>query len=125
MIRNRASKCTCSSGDTTAGYHEFCQHTSSCPANIDSQGSHEAIDLLTHFEKPNGTQEPDEDIAGNFFLTGRCNGTFHFTLIDGKSSCGQSTGEQHEHKDCEYAFSFHVYLLIWTADWQGSCQPCL
>ena len=35
-IRNRASKCTCSSGDTTAGYHEFCQHTSSCPANIDS-----------------------------------------------------------------------------------------
>ena len=94
----------------------------------DYKRGHKAVDLLTDFQEGYCTEKPNEQVAGNFFLTGRGDGVFHIRFAD----CKSSRGKKHDHQErTDYDDSFsmsHSNLLSppclrRTEGWRGKCQP--
>ena len=52
--------------------------------DVQAKAGQEAVDLLRHFQKGNGAQEPYQHIAGDSFLPGSTDRRFYVTLGNGK-----------------------------------------
>ena len=70
--------------DGAHGDHRLREHGAAGMPDVQTETGQEAVDLLRHFQKGNGAQEPYQYIAGDGFLPGSTDRGFYIALGNGK-----------------------------------------
>ena len=70
--------------DGAHGDHRLREHGAAGMPNVQTETGQEAVDLLRHFQKGNGTQEPNQHVARNSFLPGSTDCGFYVTFRNGE-----------------------------------------
>ena len=71
--------------DGAHGDHRLREHGAAGMPNVQTETGQEAVDLLRHFQKGNGAQEPHQHVAGDGFFPGSADRGFYVAL--GNSKC--------------------------------------
>ena len=70
--------------DGAHGDHCLREHGAAGMPNVQTETGQEAVDLLRHFQKGNGAQEPHQHVAGDGFLARSTDCRFYVTFRNGE-----------------------------------------
>ena len=79
-----AADCVCRGVDGAHGNHRLREHGATGMPNVQTETGQEAVDLLRHFQKGNGAQEPHQHVAGDGFLARSTDCRFYVTFRNGE-----------------------------------------
>ena len=70
--------------DGAHGDHRLREHGAAGMPDVQPKAGQETVDLLRHFQKGNGAQEPHQHVAGDGFFPGSTDCGFYIALGNGK-----------------------------------------